>query len=124
MLDMKIIGENIRTERKRQLLTIERLAEIVGITENFLGKIERGESMPSFPTMDSIACALGVSIDFLKGNYHNVYLTPKYICQHSPVHLTNRQTNTMIYIVTTHFLYNHTIRKHSSHISSNSQLSN
>ena len=49
MLDMKIIGENIRTERKRQLLTIERLAEIVGITENFLGKIERGESMPSFP---------------------------------------------------------------------------
>jgi len=24
--------------------------------------------MPSFPTMDSIACALGVSIDFLKGN--------------------------------------------------------
>ncbi len=69
MLDMKIIGENIRTERKRQLLTIDRLAEMVGITENFLGKIERGESMPSFPTMDSIACALGVSIDVLKGNY-------------------------------------------------------
>ena len=68
MLDMKIIGENIRTERKRQLLTIEKLAEMVGITENFLGKIERGESMPSFPTMDSIACALGVSIDFLKSN--------------------------------------------------------
>lgn len=72
MLDMKIIGENIRTERKRQLLTIDRLAEMVGITENFLGKIERGESIPSFPTMDSIACALGVSIDVLKGNYrHN-----------------------------------------------------
>ena len=72
MLDMKIIGENIRTERKRQLLTIDRLAEMVGITENFLGKIERGESMPSFPTMDSIACALGVSIDVLKANYrHN-----------------------------------------------------
>lgn len=72
MLDMKIIGENIRSERKKQLLTIEKLAEMVGITENFLGKIERGESMPSFPTMDSIACALGVSIDFLKSNYkHN-----------------------------------------------------
>lgn len=71
MLDMNIIGENIRTERKRQLLTIERLAEMVGITENFLGKIERGESMPSFPTIDSIACALGVSIEFLKGNYRN-----------------------------------------------------
>ena len=69
MLDMKIIGENIRNERKRQLLTIEQLAEMVGITENFLGKIERGDSMPSLPTIDSIACALGVGIDYLKGDY-------------------------------------------------------
>ncbi len=72
MIDTKIMGENIRAERKRQLLTIERLAEMVGVTENFLGKIERGESMPSFSTIDNIACALGVSIDSLKGNYkHN-----------------------------------------------------
>lgn len=72
MLDMKIIGDNIRKERKRQLLTIEKLAEMVDITENFLGKIERGDSMPSLSTMDSIACALGVSIDYLKGDYkHN-----------------------------------------------------
>jgi len=52
-------------ERKRQLLTMERLAEMVGITENFLGKIERGDSTPSLPTMDSIADALGVSMDQL-----------------------------------------------------------
>lgn len=68
MLDMKIVGENIRKERRRQLLTIEQLAEKAGITDNFLGKVERGDSMPSFPTMDSIACALNVSIDQLKGN--------------------------------------------------------
>ena len=65
---MKVIGENIRKERKRQLLTIEQLAEKVGITENFLGKIERGEGIPSLPTIDSIACGLNVSIDYLKGN--------------------------------------------------------
>ena len=68
MVDMKIIGMNIRKERKRQLLTIEQLAEKAGITDNFLGKIERGDGIPSFPTLDSIACALNVSIDFLKGN--------------------------------------------------------
>ncbi len=68
MIDIHLIGENIRRERKRQLLTIERLAEKAGITDNFLGKIERGEGMPSLPTLDSIACALGVSMDFLKGN--------------------------------------------------------
>lgn len=68
MIDMKIIGANIRKERKRQLLTIEQLAEKADITDNFLGKIERGEGMPSLPTIDSIACALNVSIDELKGD--------------------------------------------------------
>lgn len=68
MIDIHLIGENIRRERKRQLLTIERLAEKAGITDNFLGKIERGEGMPSLPTLDSIACALGVSMDSLKGS--------------------------------------------------------
>lgn len=68
MIDMKLIGKNIRKERKRQMLTIEQLAERAGITDNFLGKIERGDGMPSLQTIDSIACALNVSIDFLKGN--------------------------------------------------------
>lgn len=68
MIDMHVIGAAIRKERKRQMLTIEQLAERAGITDNFLGKIERGEGMPSLPTIDSIACALHVSIDFLKGN--------------------------------------------------------
>ena len=68
MIDMKVIGMNIRKERKKQLLTIEQLAEKAGITDNFLGKIERGEGIPSLPTIDNIACALHVSIDFLKGD--------------------------------------------------------
>ena len=68
MIDIKVIGANIRIERKKQLLTIEQLAERAGITDNFLGKIERGEGMPSLETIDSIACALGVGIDLLKGD--------------------------------------------------------
>ena len=72
MIDIKKLGENIRKERKRQLLTIEQLAEKAGITDNFLGKIERGEGTPSLQTIDSIACALNVGIDFLNGNIlHN-----------------------------------------------------
>lgn len=65
MIDTKVLGNNIRAERKRQLLTLEQLAEQVGITDNFLGKIERGDSMPSLSTIDRIAQSLHVSIDFL-----------------------------------------------------------
>lgn len=65
MIDIKLIGQNIRKERKRQLLTIEALSEKADISENFLGKIERGEGIPSLQTIDSLACALNVSIDSL-----------------------------------------------------------
>jgi len=68
MIDIKQMGQNIRKERKRQLLTIEKLAEMADITDNFLGKIERGEGIPSLQTIDSIACSLKVGIDFLKNS--------------------------------------------------------
>ena len=68
MIDLKVVGANIRRERKRQLFTMEQLAEKVSITDNFLGKIERGESMPSLTTLDNIACALNVSMDALVGS--------------------------------------------------------
>jgi transcriptional regulator with XRE-family HTH domain len=67
MIDLKLLGNSIRQERKSQLLTIEKLSENAGISENFLGKIERGDCMPSLQTIDNIACALNVSIDFLMG---------------------------------------------------------
>lgn len=75
MIDIKKLGENIRKERKRQLLTIEQLAEKAGITDNFLGKIERGEGMPSLQTIDRIACALNVGIDFLNGHGDEMFCT-------------------------------------------------
>ena len=43
MIDIKAIGENIRRERKRQLLTIEQLAERAGITDTFLGGLNGGK---------------------------------------------------------------------------------
>ena len=68
MIDIKKMGEIIRIERKRQLLTIEKLSEKADITDNFLGKIERGEGTPSLQTICNIACALNVGIDFLIGS--------------------------------------------------------
>lgn len=93
MIDIKIIGANIRKERKRQMLTMEQLAEKANITDNFLGKIERGEGMPSLPTIDSIACALNVSIDFLKGNieYNTEYKFIKNIIEMNGLSENNKQ---------------------------------
>ena len=67
-MDYILLGENIRKERKTQGLTLENLAEKAEIGENFLGKIERGDSIPSLRTVSNIAQALNVGIDHLIGD--------------------------------------------------------
>lgn len=64
-MNYKKIGLNIRQLRKEQNLTIEKLAEICNISPNFLGKIERAQSIPSIETLIAIANGLNVGVDIL-----------------------------------------------------------
>ena len=61
--NLKYIGANIRAARKNKNLTIDTLSELAGISESFLGTIERGESSLSVETLVSICEALNVSAD-------------------------------------------------------------
>ena len=63
--NLKIIGENIRTARKNKNLTIETLSELAGISESFLGTVERGESSISIETLTNLCRVLDVSADSL-----------------------------------------------------------
>jgi len=62
---LKRVGENIRTARKNKELTIETLSELAGISESFLGTVERGESSISLETLISLCEALSVSSDLI-----------------------------------------------------------
>jgi transcriptional regulator with XRE-family HTH domain len=61
MLLQKIFGSNVRHHRRAQGLTLEQLAEAVGVSRETIGKIERGTSAPLFETAERIATALDVS---------------------------------------------------------------
>ena len=89
MINLKMLGENIRKERKRQSLTIEQLSEMAGISDNYLGKIERGEGTASLQTIDKIACALGVGIDYLKGNEWDIEISKEYKYISSLIEINN-----------------------------------
>lgn len=62
-LDSKKTGELIRTYRKAKNYTQFKLAEIAGIDEKQLGKIERGVHYPSVPTFLKIIKALNIDIN-------------------------------------------------------------
>jgi transcriptional regulator with XRE-family HTH domain len=54
----KSVGRAIRMQRERAGLTQAALAEAVGLTEQYIGVIERGVRAPSFKTLEALARTL------------------------------------------------------------------
>ena len=52
----------LKSERKRQNLSHERLAELSGISRQAVGKIEAGDRTPTVYTLYKLANALGLTL--------------------------------------------------------------
>jgi len=59
------IGQRIRNEREKLNLTREKFAEIIGLSDYYIGQLERGERQMSLPAMVNIANCLHISLDYL-----------------------------------------------------------
>jgi transcriptional regulator with XRE-family HTH domain len=58
----EIMGYVIRSERQERHLTIKELSEKAGLSEIYMGEIERGQKWPSSRVLESIAKALDLGI--------------------------------------------------------------
>jgi transcriptional regulator with XRE-family HTH domain len=58
-------GKRLRQIRRYRDLTQEQLAEQVGVSVDFIGNLERGESAASFDTLEKLAEVLEVEVDEL-----------------------------------------------------------
>ena len=56
------LGLKIRVERQKQKLSQEKLAELSELNRNFIGMIERGETIVTVKNLESIANALNLDI--------------------------------------------------------------
>lgn len=64
-IDYKYLSMRIASYRKNKKLSQEALADIAGITREFLAQIETGKRHPSLETVVKLANALGISADDL-----------------------------------------------------------
>lgn len=64
-IDNKAIGQRIRQERKKLDLSQEEFAEIIGLSDYYIGQLERGERQMSLPALVKIANCLHISLDYL-----------------------------------------------------------
>src|SRR5574344_2938153 len=64
-LNLEVLGKRVRQGRLKKDMTQYALAEEVGVSQNFLGDIERGVKAPSITTSIRLANVLGISLDVL-----------------------------------------------------------
>ena len=63
MADLQeIMGRVIRRERQERQLTIKELGDKAGLSEIYVGEIERGQKYPSSKVLESLARALDLDI--------------------------------------------------------------
>lgn len=55
-----ILGKNVKYYRYKKKLTQEVLAEILGVSTNYIGRLERGQHSPSLEKISNIAKALDI----------------------------------------------------------------
>jgi len=59
------VGTRIRSLRKERGLTLDRLAELTGLSTGIISQVERGLANPSFSTLVQLAHGLGIPVGML-----------------------------------------------------------
>ncbi len=72
MLTTKIIGNKIAEARKRINISQAQLAERLFISSQAVGKWERGESMPDIITFNRLAEILGIDLNYFSESFQSV----------------------------------------------------
>lgn len=58
----ELLGLKVKEFRKQRKITQEKLAEIIGVDNGYISKLEVGQNFPSISTLERIADALGVEL--------------------------------------------------------------
>ncbi|MFA6402761.1 MAG: pentapeptide repeat-containing protein [Salinivirgaceae bacterium] len=70
-METKMIGNKIATARKKVNISQAQLAELLFISPQAVGKWERGESMPDIITVMRLAEILGVDLNYFSENFQS-----------------------------------------------------
>ena len=63
----ELLGLRVKEFRKQKKLTQEKLAEIIGVDNGYISKLEVGQNFPSITTLEKIADVLDMDVSTLLG---------------------------------------------------------
>ncbi len=80
VINQKAFGNKVKTAREKMNLTQFELAEKIGVSQNFLGDIERGIKLPSLNKLIILSNTLKVSLDSMfSDSLDNIVYEPEEI---------------------------------------------
>lgn len=86
VINKKMFGKKVKESRIKIDMTQFELAEKIGVSQNFLGDIERGIKLPSLSKLILLSNTLKVSLDYLFADSLD-----NYVCEATEVYYTDRQ---------------------------------
>jgi len=89
MKEAELFGQLVRAARKAGKMSLGQLAEKANTGVKHLGRIERGEKLPSFELIVALARALNVSPSTFF-HFENANADPKFLMQQLQALLTKR----------------------------------
>ncbi len=96
IINKKLFGKKIKEARDRLGFTQFELAEKIGVSQNFLGDIERGIKLPSLNTLIQLSNILKLSLDSMfSDSLNNIVAEPE------DLYYTDRQLTIMKNIIKT-----------------------
>jgi transcriptional regulator with XRE-family HTH domain len=78
LMDTKIIGSKIAKARKEINMSQAQLAQSLFISPQAVGKWERGESVPDIITINRLAEILGVDLNYFSENFQSTDAKPAF----------------------------------------------
>ena len=67
------LGKRIKSIRTEKHISVQKLADCVGVQRNFINQLETGDKFPGFVTLIEIINTLGVSADEVLYDYITVH---------------------------------------------------
>ena len=96
IINKLIFGKKIKAKRESLNLTQYALADTIGVSQNFLGDIERGKKLPSLETLIKLSNTLKISLDSLFAESLDNFVSEK-----EDIYYSNKQLNIINNIIKT-----------------------
>ena len=112
-MDYYLLGQKIRKLRNLHHMSQAKLAELIDVSTNYIGQIERGDRKPSLETLVALCNALNTNMDYILSDSLSLNEDQLTLDILNKLQHLNKDEKRYFYSTLTDFIY---LKEHSTNI--------